>query len=382
MVLKKILQKIGNLFVRFKKTKEYVMTEEDVERLSEAIEKDRAMKEAKIALLERKIRKEEEKEKAEEDKNLINKSLQKKRKAIIRKQRMSPFDWGRFFKIYNKSKKKWKFRVLSYDLKRDFGYFDTLVTLKNGLIGLSVIDREKKRNIIISGRTIKDILYNFKGLGDMAEKGVFMVNLNENGEFVNNILEEEIPELIVDKEGKYIHSKVRTQPLMDIVIEKDKKIIEQQEDIDTREETIGKLISERSMATLTEELNRKRAETSDTNFINTLRDTKQFITRWDEITKELVKSGTSQGISEDKAVAFENTKNEMLKKIEEEMTKTSNQRAIDAYNEIAKKLVRLSWRVPTKEKETEEKEMIEPRVEEEKPLQKRYTTITKKRLFK
>lgn len=218
-------------------------------------------------------------------------------------------------KILNARGKK-SIHVVSYNRERDFGILRDIGFSANGL--LSVYVHNVKRPII-SGRTPHEIFRNCAGLRTDANKGIVSINLNSDGEYVENLEQIEVPEVIIDfnKKINILHND--TKPFIERIIEKNNYIDELFHEIKVNERMISELTKEINM----EKKNNEVLETENESYKSDLSDA---LNRMTEIQKNYNKLTQSLSVLEDDNLLYEKFKEKMEKVIDELHDKLSEKR--------------------------------------------------------
>ena len=169
-------------------------------------------------------------------------------------------DWRELFRLMNK---KLKIRVVSFDMNREFGLFDRLITDSRGMINMFVKEKDGSIRRIISGAKFSSIFRFPYGISKMASRGIFIINLNKEGEHVSDPLHAEIPDLVEDANGKYDLSQVDSEPFIDRYVKVQSELADAHSRIETLEKTMAEKIRKENLIRHQLNVAKARADTSE-----------------------------------------------------------------------------------------------------------------------
>lgn len=323
---------LKKLFKRFKRKKivRKVLEEGEIANLPKEVELGRGYDKGQIAKRDVQIAKLKEQMKAPEVN--ISEKLYKQQQALFWNQFQRAFSLRRFF-YYNMFKRK-KFKVLSHNFKKDFGLFHDLIILKDGRWAL-VVDNGGEIKPLFTAPTMKEMFRNFGGLSDLAGRGVFVVNLDEKGRYVPNVLEQDVPRVMVDAKGKIALNRQSRKPFIEQLTDAQAEIDEQQNYIETAEDTIREQTGEINRQKLMGKFNKSRATSTEAELTENVKAVENIMKGYRDITKENIQLGLGKSIDHERAEMLENVRNDIIKKMEDTFTKTGVEVAESKYEDIA-----------------------------------------------
>lgn len=309
--LKTLIKKLGK---RVKLKKHVIIQPEQAEDLDAAREKQVGYLQVDKAL--ETIRADEaERELLKRKKVNVNKVLTQEQLKLLNEDFIGMFSLKKLFSHYFKGKKIF---ISSWDMKRVFGDFDDVVILKDGRVGIKL---KQYGRPIITGRTARDVFHYFPGLAYNVVKGIVPINLDNEGRYAENVLQKEVPNIVTGADGKAVISKVETEPLMNLIVEKDKQISELH--------TYTRLIERHAMRSHAEqrklegdvEANITRAETAEAIHSKNIRKMKGMVKTYDQLHTELAKTAEGKRIAELRYRQWNAAKNQWLRKVRELLPK-------------------------------------------------------------
>lgn len=188
--------------------------------------------------------------------------LNQKKEDMSKENLTGGCDWRALFEEMGKMRKKKKIRVVSFDMDREFGIFDRIVTDVRGMIHLYVKDKDTIKRVI-SGSKFSSIFRFPYGISKMANRGIFIVNLNKEGEHVSDPLHAEIPDLVEDANGKYDLSQVDSEPFIDRYVKVQSELVDAHSRIETLEKTMAEKIRKENLVRHQLNVAKARADTSE-----------------------------------------------------------------------------------------------------------------------
>lgn len=361
---------IKKLFVEEKKRVIVTRLDEEgrIEDIDKAVQKDLAFKEGEIAEANARIKEfEDEKVRKDVDKEIAEKLVEKERE-FGRLNYKGGLSLKSFFKRQLEQKKT--FDVLSYDEQKNFGLFNDLIILPDGMLAVQVRHPkdEKKRNILMVGSSANLLFSNFKGLKNSVARGCLRLNLTADNEYYYNPLDEMVPKVIY-VDGKSVQlgktQEYLVQQLADLHQE-NTEIIRQ---LTVTEDALAKEISKRKTMTLGSQLNQVRAEAAEHELSASAASVSGMTKVYHQIMKESAHLSTSLKISEDRADNLEDVQDETLKNVREYLKKPefalAKEQIEDISNELIRGFVRMSLaykNMPMMMIDGEEKKKVENKI--------------------
>ena len=291
-----------------------VMKDEEISKLDKEIEYERGYKEGQISALEEDV-KELKKSLTPKDLNLAE-YLSKQRKSLYYKQFQNSLSLKR---MYGFTLKK-GIKVTSYNSKKNFGEFDDILIRPDGRFALVVRNGKRKEPIMV-GKDVKHIFTNYGGLLNMVNSGIMQINLDENGKYAENILEKEIPEVIIDSTGAYHITEINREGYMKQLIEKEEQIQELYGLLSAYEKEIQKVTGNKRLLKVISQFNESRAITAETEMAKAFNSVSEVNKNFSEVAKELAIKGYSQHINEQKIDSLEGMKDAVISKMNEYLGK-------------------------------------------------------------
>lgn len=332
-----------------------ILSETEIESLDKEIEYERGYKEAQLAMKDLEI--EQLKKKLKPDSDLdIKKFLDKQQKSAYNSQFTNALSVKKFFTLNSRKAHK----LLSYDAQRRFGDFEDMLITTDGRIALTVKTKNSKE-ILIVGKTIKDIFCEFKGLSNVAPLGFLKVNLDSKRNYVENVLDREIPEVVIDGNGKVHISQINTKSFMEQLIEKEGTINELVQYISTIESALQNVSGSHNLAKIQSKYNKERAEVAETETLSMFKGVKEIIRSYNNMVKEITSKAVAQGISEDEIAQLEEIKDETLQKLRDKEGKEAVDIVEESYRRISDFLATLAKRVQPLQEEIKKTDETAPR---------------------
>ena len=259
--------------------------------------------------------------------------LSKKKEELSNESLIGGCDLKKLFGFLEKNKKI-KIKVLSFDMKRSFGNFDTLVSDTKGMLNLFIkeIDnngKEGKRRRLITGSKLSNIFRFPDGLTQMASKGIFIVNLNENSEYVDDPLSTEIPDLIIDKNGKFDFSKRDTEPFIDRYIKVQSELSDAHSRIETLEKTLAEKIRKENLVKHQLNVAKARADTSESELSVNIKKMTELHSSYAEIIERTRSTAQQLDMSKEEVKVYGNILEKVMGKLEEAKSSTRLESARD-----------------------------------------------------
>ena len=281
-----------------------VMKGEDIDQLSKDLEYERGYKEGQIGALE-----EEKKDlqmslgKVTADNDIkIAEYLQKQKKSMYYKQFQNSLSMKKMFAGISYLKKPIK--VTSYNSKRMFGELDDILIRPDGRFVIVARNGHGKEPIMV-GPTVRELFRNYEGLSNNIALGFLQFNLDEDRRFVRNEEDAEVPEVVIDGQGKINISRVNKEKYLKQLIDKESDINELYGVIGMYEEEIQKLTSNKHLLKLISKHNEHRASIAETELVKSLKSINEVHSAYSELTKELAQNGNNEFLNEKKILQME-----------------------------------------------------------------------------
>ena len=214
-----------------------------------------------------------------ENQNEIAKSLIEQKEEFLENQEGVPTS----LKVILSMKGKRAIFITSYDRKKVFGELADIGISLKGLISVHVHGRESP---VISGRSPNEIFRNCAGLKTDASMGIIAVNLNEEGEYVENWEVIEIPEVVIDFNKKITFLEHDTETVMDRIVEKSEEIDELFHKLKVEQKTVSKMTKDLNEEKKTNEVLETENKSYKSSLSNVLERTKQIQSKYDYMTRE------------------------------------------------------------------------------------------------
>ena len=237
-----------------------------------------------------------------ERKEYLSNEAERLRKRVLDES----FDFKKLFDYLEEKKNKFKIKVFSRSHKTMFGYFETVTINEDGHIVLVIITPEGQVKDLISGPTVRDIFTDFSSLANTIALKFITVNLNDKGEYIDNLDAKMIPKTL-NIDGKTIITKQDRANFMDEIARKDEEIRELYSDTATHEEILAKLSSDERSLQLQNKVNEKRAEVAEAVLSGTINKMSEFHAKMADIINQNANYSNQLKVSEDRNEQLEKT---------------------------------------------------------------------------
>lgn len=312
-------KKVKKVIVRHK------LSEGDIEKLDDKTERDRARLQGELSSA-----------------NIRIKELQKKQQTkttdvarVLRKQEEDLF-WEPYkgalslkklfmavFKMKQEPIKQIPIRVLSHDMKKQFGWLYDIVGTTQGQLAIIIKDMEGNVTPLIAGRTFKDIFSNYGGISHTFQSGrVVSVNLDEQGRYIQDSKEVEVPNVIINPEGKIIRNYYDSDKFIKILTDKEEEIQELNTYIETMESSLNKTNKAYRFEKQSNKANKDRADTLQSDNTSMLQDNASVMREWRRINEENAKMAHSKKIEELREETLTAVNEEIMENMRREMGQT------------------------------------------------------------
>jgi len=307
-----------------------------------------------------------------ERKEYLSNEAERLRKRVLDES----FDFKKLFDYLEEKKNKFKIKVFSRSHKTMFGYFETVTINEDGHIVLVIITPEGQVKDLISGPTVRDIFTDFSSLANTIALKFITVNLNDKGEYIDNLDAKMIPKTL-NIDGKTIITKQDRANFMDEIARKDEEIRELYSDTATHEEILAKLSSDERSLQLQNKVNEKRAEVAEAVLSGTINKMSEFHAKMADIINQNANYSNQLKVSEDRNEQLEKTNKKIIDILEDKNRKTSDRKALEQVTKIvkwgmdlnkSKKAEKIEVKVPTPKVQIIKEKEPEKKIEEEYPL--------------
>lgn len=304
-----------------------IMKDEDVDRLPKEIEYERGFKEGQITALEEDV-KELKHTLSPKDLNLAE-YLTKQREQLILKEYKNSLSLKRLFGGIPQLKKS-TIKITSYNSKKVFGELDDILVRPDGRITV-VVKNGKKKEPLITGHDVHKIFTYFSGLLNTANLGSIQVNLNEKKDYVPNVFEEDVPEIVIDGNGNPNIARVNTESFMKQLIDKEYTINNLYSLLSAYEKEILKYTSNKNLMKIVSKFSESRAETAENELSKALKNATEIYKNFGDFSKENAQKGYSQWLNEKKIGTMEEIQEAVINKMNDLFGKPDIEIAREAY---------------------------------------------------
>jgi len=325
---KNVKEKIKRFFRRLIKLQVVTITQRDLGSINKAIEKDRGFARGEL-LREKALRQKLEQLIKKQREINVNKQLYEQARKLFTRQYQGSLSWRRLINI---AKRK-KIYVTSYNFKRVFGRFYDILTLKDGRIAITTITKKGKIRPVITGRSMKDMLKYYGGLVYSAGMGFLVVNLDEHGRYVPNLEASEVPNVVIDSNGKINYLDYNTDEFITLLAEKQATISELISQMESLQQALYLENLKRRISEMKYNLERGKLTSILGGLSQSLQETKDIMTHFRQISEEASANEHARKILESEVKALEEKRDEILKKQAEKFPKTAIEVAKDEFKE-------------------------------------------------
>lgn len=270
-----------------------------------------------------------------EEEEKVKWELNKQKKQIEKKEFPKYFSLMGFCrKLYGKNFKD-KVYFTSFDGSTRLAKFGDIGISEGSLV---LVDNENR--IVISGKTPNDIFWSVGALDSDLQAFRIPLCMDKGGDYIENIMTWEAPELIPTKGGKFRYSKVRKKPLYEFLKENMATIQDLHEQVEEKELTISELQKENDILAVSQRVAEDDSETSRSE-LGQAEKTVSSITRIFRGTeKELSQLRDTNNILEENVDKLEREVEKLREEAERQGVKLSDDRALERIQQIRRELVR------------------------------------------
>lgn len=261
-------------------------------------------------------------EEPEDNREEIAKELSEQREEILQKETGISASTK---KILNINVKKDKLiHVVSYNRKTDFGILRDIGFSPRGLISIYVRGFNKP---VISGANPYEIFRNCAGLRNDAKRGILAINLDSEGNYVENLEQVEVPEVIIDFNKKINILDYDKKPFIERLIDKATEIDDLFHQVKVGEKAISGLTKEVNEEKKKNEVLEEENKSYKCSISDHLEREKEIMKRYNELTKHMSLLEQDNQLFEEFKKRMENVITTLLDKLEDKREKTTLEEA-------------------------------------------------------
>ena len=243
----------------------------------------------------------------------ISKLTSERATQISKQQFRGGFSLSRFILALHNGQKK-RIWVCSYNMEKRFGEFVDVGIMRDGRLAVLIKTRDKKTVPIITGRSIKDLFRNYAGLGNEVRGGVIRVNLSPEGNFVENVEEHDVPDVVLDGNGNIAVSRLDEDSFIRKLAAKERTIQGLVESHKSLEKVIAHQAEQGQIVELGAELALTRGDSALASLTKQTEQVKGVVSSYATLEKENVMSASSQKLAEEKLEALEMSREKLFAK--------------------------------------------------------------------
>ncbi len=328
---------------------------EDQENINEQLDKARGEAEAKAAKMERKYDDLKESVEEREEVDVADKLSEEKEELSMEMFRKGT-SLKKFFKYSMERGQQVYVRSANGD--KVFGTFEDIILLPDGRLAVTK-KQGKGISPVITGRTFKDILRN-PNLKTVANTSAMNVNLNRDGGFVENIESRNVPDIIVDEKGNFVHTQAHTEELQKLLAEKQQQIQKWRNRAKTAEQAWIGENQERKSLEKVREVTKTRADKAEDDFTEAIDSAKDIIRNNNIMHRAMQDIITDRNTLEDLKERLYDHRGELQNKMADMVAKNEEDLAKEDVQELAewvmKSVTPEKMKMQEKEMETQEVE--------------------------
>lgn len=292
-----------------------------------------------------------------EDEENVKYELNAQKKELELKKKMPYFSLKAFFnKIFKKKKYRDKLYFYSFDRGKRLAKFGDFGFSADG----DFVLLDDKGREVMKMDNLKDIFQSVPALGnDIIDKKI-PLNFTRDGEYVENPMVWEVPEITPTEDGKFRYAKARKKPFYDYLAELRAQMGHQQSYIEELELTNTKLQQKNDELSIAQRVSEDSAETSRTELSQAEKDVSAIKKVFRSTERELSQSRDINIVLEDNVDKLRLQLEEMRKEAEREGVKLNFDKALESLLNIRRELIKDE---PSKEVRIVEKQAVMPPVQ-------------------
>lgn len=288
----------------------------------------------------RKLAEEGKQREREQDKNedeSVRWKLDKQTKELQKKVYPKYFSLKSFYSKLIRDK-NFRNKIGFYDFKR------STKMSKFGDIGFSsdgkIILLDDNGIILMAGNNLKQIFQSVAGLSNDISTFKIPLNVNEEGEYIENLMEYDMPTIYQTPEGKFQVTTAKKRPLYEYVRELQNEISEKDHQIEELENTITNFSKKISEYEVSRRVAIDQSETDRANLSEVTKGTSEIGKQFRQLGKELALSRDSNTLLEDNVDKLVRQLEKMRNEAENEGTKKQFDRVLETFQNVRSTIVR------------------------------------------
>jgi chromosome segregation ATPase len=333
-----LLDKIWMLFKK-KQLKKIVLDPDYVKEhhTVKALANENAELKGELAKLKSDIGKQREREQDLEEEAEVRVELNKQKKELERKKYPKYFSLKAFFNKYRVNKNfRDKIAFYSFDRSKKIASFGDFGFSSDGdFVALS-----NDGEVLLKVENPNAMFQSVGGLGSDIMSMKIPLNVTPNGEYIENIMKWEPPELIPTLDGKFQYAIARKKPLYEYLTEQSQKMQDLYTEIENLELTNTKLQKENDELKISQRVSEDSAETARKELSISEGSVSAIDRQFRAISTELAKVRDTNTLLEEGLTSLESQMGDMRKKAERKGVKLSDDVAMETIQRIRRELVR------------------------------------------
>ncbi len=257
-------------------------------------------------------REDEEEEKDKDIQDELIKKLNKKQEVINNKQVGPTFSWGKFLQKSKKFKKYASIDITDKDDENVIGNFEDLIVIGNNF---AITDTEG--NIVVSGKTINDIVWKPESLNNHIKRGRIPIPYDSKGDFIADLENLHMPEMIYDQEtDKFEEAQEFMRPVKEMIKDRDREIMRLQKYTERNELRLTKVTRENNDLKRTNHILEVRSDAANTELSKVLDKTTEYDKKVGELHRKIVSSSEMNTMKDVMVERLEKVNSDLLAKVE------------------------------------------------------------------
>lgn len=311
-IVKKILKKLKK--GEEPKEKQEVMSDSDIEKLPEKIVKERAEMKGQLTALKQKIESVQEGLAPDVERKEIAKFLKKQKQQLAWREFKGAISLKELFNYISKGG---NIGLLSYNQKKSFGILNDIAIRPDGRFAILAKNPKGKGSPkpVVVGINVQDLFWDYEGLSNSASMNFFLLSVNERGDYVHNILQREVPRIMIDVNGRYHITEHSQEKYIAQLIEKEAQINELTSLLEAAHEALSRHGFDLNLTKLMAKLNRERRQTAETILASDYKKTTEIMKSFRELGGELAIRSQTEWINKAKINNLEELKKEIMDKL-------------------------------------------------------------------